>query len=371
MPLFDSFVWRSWTGFGLAVVIALVIVVLIVATVALAARVVARRRPGVYATLGPLRRRLRLLLALIALWVAVALTFPLRDWMPVLDQLLRILVIAAGAWVVAAGVTLAFERTTGRYDISAADNRVARRMRTQLLILKRLALVVIGVVAIGSILLTFDGAEAVGASLLASAGLASVVAGLAAQSTLANLFAGMQLAFSDAIRVDDVVIVEGEFGRIEEITLTYVVVRIWDQRRMVLPSTYFTTTPFQNWTRTTADLMGPVVLDLDWRVDVEGLRAELDRVLAETPLWNGAVSNIQIVDATGGMVRARALISAADSGQLWDLQVLVREKLVAWVRDHAPEAMPVQRLEEAAPVLVRPLRETEPEPSGEAQPESE
>lgn len=371
MPLFDSFVWRSWTGFGLAVIIALGVVVIVIAAVALAARLVARRRPGVYATLGPLRRRLRILLALIALWVAVALTLPERDWMPVLDQLFTILVIAAGAWVVAAGVTLLFERTAGRYDITASDNRVARRMRTQLLILKRLALVVIGVVAIGSMLLTFDGAEAIGASVLASAGLASVVAGLAAQSTLANLFAGMQLAFSDAIRVDDVVIVEGEYGRIEEITLTYVVVRIWDQRRMVLPSTYFTTTPFQNWTRTTADLMGPVVLDLDWRVDVEGLRGELDRVLDETDLWNGAVKNVQIVDATGGMVRARVLVSAADSGTLWDLQVLVREKLVAWVRDHGPEALPVQRFEQAAPVTGSTPRETQPEPSGEAQPESE
>jgi len=347
MPLLDSFVWRSWAGFGLAVLIALTIVILIIAIVSTAAKLVARRRPGIYATLSALRHRLRILLALISLWVAVALTLPERDWMPVLNQLFLIAVIAAGAWVVAAGVTLLFERTARRYDVSASDNRVARRMRTQLLILKRLALVVIGVIAIGSILLTFDGAQAVGASLLASAGLASVVAGLAAQSTLANLFAGMQLAFSDAIRVDDVVIVEEEYGRIEEITLTYVVVRIWDQRRMVLPSTYFTTTPFQNWTRTTADLMGSVMLDLDWRVDVDGMRAELERVLGDTTLWNGAASNVQITDATGGMVRARVLISAANSSDLWDLQVLVREKLVAWVRDHAPEALPLRRYVQA------------------------
>ena len=371
MPLIDSFVWRSWIGFALAVVIALAVVTALVAIVGVAAKLVARRRPGVYATLGPLRRRLRILLALIALWVAVALTLPERDWMPVLDQLFRIALIATGAWVVAAGVSLLFERTAHRHDVSAADNRVARRMRTQLLILKRLALVIIGVVAIGSILLTFDGAQAVGASLLASAGLVSVVAGLAAQSTLANVFAGMQLVFSDAIRVDDVVLVEGEYGRIEEITLTYVVVRIWDQRRMVLPSTYFTTTPFQNWTRTTADLLGPVALDLDWRIDVDGMRRELDRVLAETPLWNGAVSNVQITDATGGMVRARVLVSAENSSDLWDLQVLVREKLVAWVRDHAPAALPVQRYEEAADPPARPPRPTAPEPSGEAQPESE
>lgn len=341
------FDWTSWAGLGIAVAIALALVVAIVAAVALAVRLVARRRPGVYATLGSLRRRFRILLAIIAVWIAVALTLPEPEWRPAVDQVFLVAALAAGGWVAAAVVTLLFERTTRRYDITVADNRVARRMQTQLTILKRLGLVVVGIVTVGAILLTFPGAQAVGTSLLASAGLASVVAGLAAQSTLANVFAGMQLAFSDAIRVDDVVVVEGEFGRIEEITLTYVVVRVWDQRRLVLPSTYFTTTPFQNWTRTTADLLGTVSLDLDWRVPIEDVRAELDRVLAQTPLYNGSASNVQVTDATGGLVRVRVLVSASNSSDMWDLQVLVRERLVDFVRREHPEALPVQRVEVA------------------------
>lgn len=337
--------WTSWTGLGIAVAIALGIVVVLVAVMALIVRVVARRRPGVYATLGSLRRRMRILLGLIAVWIAVALTLPEPEWRPAVDQVFLVSTLAAGGWAVAAIVTLLFARAERRYDISVADNRVARRMRTQLLILKRLGLVVVGIVTIGAILLTFPGAQAIGTSLLASAGLASVVAGLAAQSTLANVFAGMQLAFSDAIRVDDVVVVEGEFGRIEEITLTYVVVRVWDQRRLVLPSTYFTTTPFQNWTRTTADLLGTVSLDLDWRVPIEDVRAELDRVLAETPLFNGAASNVQVTDATGGLVRVRLLMSASNSSDMWDLQVLVRERIVDFVRREHAQALPVQRVE--------------------------
>jgi small-conductance mechanosensitive channel len=204
--------------------------------------------------------------------------------------------------------------------------------------------VVVVVFAVAAALLSFPGAQAAGASLLASAGLASVIAGLAAQSTLSNVFAGMQLAFSDAIRIDDVVIVEDEFGRVEEITLTYVVVKLWDQRRMVLPSTYFTTTPFENWTRQTSDLIGAIMLDLDWRLDVDALRAELDRILADAPLWDGRVANVAVTDATGGRIEVRVLVSARDAPTLWDLRVLVRERLVAWVRTEAPEALPGQRV---------------------------
>ena len=176
-------------------------------------------------------------------------------------------VIVVVAWFVGALAIFFEDLGLARYRIDTADNRIARRVRTQVLILRRLTLVVVVVIAAGAILLGFPGVEAVGASVLASAGLVSVVAGLAAQSTLANVFAGIQLAFSDAIRIDDVVVVEGQWGLIEEITLSYVVVHIWDDRRLVLPSTYFTTTPFENWTRRNSELLGAVELDLDWRVD--------------------------------------------------------------------------------------------------------
>ena len=172
-----------------------------------------------------------------------------------------------------------------------------------------------------------------------------MVAALAAQSTLANLFAGLQVAFSDAIRLDDVVIVEQEWGWIEEITLSYVVVRLWDDRRMVLPSTYFTSTPFQNWTRRNSELLGAVELDVDWRVDVDAMRAELERVLTGTDLWDERSHVLQVTDAVGGLVRVRVLVSAVDAGTLFDLRCLVRERLVAWLQTQDEAGLPRQRME--------------------------
>lgn len=356
MPDIDTFTWQSWTGLAIAVAIALGIVILVTGMLALVARIASRKWAGAYATFGPPRRRLRILLGLIGTWIAISLTLPPdvveAGWRPAINQTFRILVILAAAWFITSIVQLMFERVLRRYDVTVDDNRVARRMQTQLRLIRRVVVVVIGLLAVAAALLTFPGAQAAGASLLASAGLASVIAGLAAQSTLANVFAGMQLAFSDAIRLDDVVVVEGEFGRVEEITLTYVVVRIWDQRRLVLPSTYFTTTPFANWTRSASELMGTVELDVDWRIDVDAMRAELTRIVTASPLWDERVASIAVTSAIGGYVRVRPLVSARNSSELWDLQILVREKLVDWVRREAPEALPTQRVElgEAAPV---------------------
>ena len=349
MPDIDTFTWQSWPGLAIAVAIALGIVILVTGMLALAARIASRKWAGAYATFGPPRRRLRILLALIGTWIAFSLTLPPdvveAGWRPAINQTFRILVILAAAWFITAIVQLMFERVLRRYDVTVDDNRVARRMQTQLRLIRRVVVVVIGLLAVAAALLTFPGAQAAGASLLASAGLASVIAGLAAQSTLANVFAGMQLAFSDAIRLDDVVVVEGEFGRVEEITLTYVVVRIWDQRRLVLPSTYVTTTPFANWTRSASELMGTVELDVDWRIDVDAMRAELTRIVEASPLWDERVASIAVTSAVGGYVRVRPLVSARNSSDLWDLQILVREKLVDWVRREAPEALPTQRVE--------------------------
>jgi small-conductance mechanosensitive channel len=344
LEFFDSFVWRSWLGLAAASLIAIVAVVIAVGVIMLIVRAVARHRPGIYAALAPIRRRFRLLLALAALWIAVDATLPMRDWLGTIDHAFLIAIIAVSAWLLMGVITLAINRALVRYPIDVPDNRVARRVRTQMLIVRRLAMVVIGVIAAGSILLTFPGAQAAGASLLASAGLVSVVAGLAAQTALANVFAGMQLAFSDAIRVDDVVIADGEWGRIEEITLTYVVVSIWDQRRLVLPSTYFTTTPFQNWTRKGSELLGAVELDLDWRVSPSAMRDQLTSVVEATQLWDGRVANVQVTDATGGHIRVRLLVSAADAGSLWDLRCLVREEMVEWMQKKSPAALPRNRV---------------------------
>jgi small-conductance mechanosensitive channel len=256
----------------------------------------------------------------------------------------KVAVIAAGGWLLVSVMNLLLGRALVRYPLDVPDNRVARRVRTQVQVLRRVLTAVIVIVTIGAILLTLPGAEALGASVLASAGLVSVVAGIAAQSALANVFAGMQLAFSDAIRVDDVVIADGEWGRIEEITLTYIVVSIWDQRRLVLPSTYFTTTPFQNWTRNATELLGEVNFDLDWRVSIDQMRTQLKKIVAETELWDGRTANIQVVDTTGGYVRVRVLVSAADSGAQWDLRTHVREEMVDWLQAKNPAALPRQRV---------------------------
>lgn len=339
-----DFDWRSWPGFALAVAIALVAVVLVVAVLWLVVRLVARLRPEIAEGISRPRRRLRVMLALAALQVAVQVAWPHPPSLGAVRQALLIASIAAAAWLLTAVIALFVVRALSRFRIDVADNRVARRVHTQVNILKRLGMVVVWVLAVGAILLTFPGAQAAGASVLASAGLVSVVAGLAAQSTLSNVFAGMQLAFSGAIRVDDVVIAEGEWGRIEEITLTYVVVRIWDDRRLVLPSTHFTTTPFQNWTRHSSDLLGSVELDLDWRVSPAQMREELDRILDGQPLWNGKVKVLQVTDAVGGFVRIRVLVSADDAGRLFDLRCIVRERMVEWMHTVDPGALPRQRV---------------------------
>jgi small-conductance mechanosensitive channel len=256
-------------------------------------------------------------------------------------------IVAAGAWVFAALLLVFEDVALVRYRTDVPDNLHARRVRTQVVMVRQVTVAAIVVLALGVALMTFPAVRAVGASLLASAGIVGVVAALAAQSTLANLFAGMQLAFSDQVRLDDVVVVNGEWGKIEEITLSHVVVRLWDDRRMILPSSYFTSTPYEHWTHRAAAVLGTVELDMDWTVPVPEVREELRRLLEETDLWDGRTSVLQVTDAVGGMIRLRALVSAANAGELWDLRCLVREHLVAWVRDHQPVALPRMRAEVA------------------------
>ncbi|MGI8459725.1 MAG: mechanosensitive ion channel family protein [Propionibacteriaceae bacterium] len=268
------------------------------------------------------------------------------SWWDGIQLAVRLAAIGTGAWLLAAVLLFFEDLGLRRYRTDVADNRTARRLRTQVLVIRRLTVALVVLIALGAALLSFPGVKAVGASLLASAGLISVVAAVAAQSTLANLFAGVQLAFSDAIRIDDVVVVEQLWGRIEEITLSYVVVHIWDDRRLVLPSTYFTSQPFENWTRRSSELVGAVEIDLDWRVDLEALRERLAEIVAVTPLWDGRKQVVQVTDAVGGLVRVRAVMTAVDAPTLFDLRCHVREHLIVWAREHADAtAVPRQRVE--------------------------
>lgn len=266
-------------------------------------------------------------------------------WRRALLHLLVLGVIAAVAWLVASLLLAMEDAALARFRTDVPDNRQARRIKTQIVMLRRVTIAVIVVLTVAVMLMTFPSVRGVGTSMLASAGVIGVVAALAAQSVLGNMLAGIQLAFSDAVRLDDVVVVEGEWGRIEELTLSYVVVQIWDDRRLILPTSHFTTKPFENWTRTRAAVLGTAEFDVDWAVPVQQMREELRRVVEASDLWDGRVCVLQVTEATGGMVRVRALVSANDAPGLWDLRCLVREHLVAWIREQRPTALPRMRAE--------------------------
>jgi len=338
----------DWDRLSVGVVTALLGALAVIVVVRVVVLLAARRWPSLRRLVHAARVPFRVLVVLLALNPALAV---LRRhggdsaWMGGAAVVARVLTIVAVGWFLTTCALFVEDAGLRRYRTDTADNRVARRMRTQTLIIRRLTVSAGVVLTLGAVLFSFSQVRVVGASLLASAGVIGVVAGIAAQSLLANLFAGIQLAFNDAIRLDDAVIVEAEWGWVEEITLSYVVVRLWDDRRLVLPSTYFTTTPFQNWTRQHSELLGSVELDLDWHVDTAEMRRQLDLALERTDLWDGRVKVLQVTDAVGGWVRVRLLVTAKDAPTLFDLRCHVREHMVAWVRDHDGAGMPRQRVE--------------------------
>ncbi|MFI7447417.1 mechanosensitive ion channel family protein [Nonomuraea sp. NPDC049714] len=231
-------------------------------------------------------------------------------------------------------------------QVEGERNRRARRIMTQIGLVRRVATAVVIVVAFGVMLFSFPQVQALGAGLLASAGIAGAIIGIAAQPTLGNMVAGLQLAFSDALRLDDVVVVEEEWGRIEELTLTYVVLRLWDERRLVLPVSYFTQNPFENWTRHGSRVIAAVYLRVDWAVPVDKLREELYRFIQGNPLWDQKDWTLQVTDVLpNGLVELRGLMSAADSASAWDLKCDVREHLVTYIRENYPDALPRFRIE--------------------------
>ena len=265
-----------------------------------------------------------------------------------IEHALHIIFILCMSWLLVAAVYAVEDILMRRYDMTAADNLRARRVRTQMSVMRRLALAFIGLLALGLILYTFNHTRLwqYGAGLLASAGLASLALAAAAKSTVSNLLAGIQIAFTEPIRLDDVVIVEGQWGRIEEITAAYVVVCIWNLQRLIVPLSYFIDHPFQNWTRTSANLMGNFYIYADYTCPVEPLREELTRVLQSTPWWDGKVNVLQVTDLFQQTMQIRALMSAADSGTLWNLRCFVREKMIDFLQKNYPHCLPKQRLSE-------------------------
>lgn len=280
---------------------------------------------------------------------------PVPAWLEtVLRRGIGLLLIAAVAWFLIATLNVLEAVLTYRYSTATSVTLAARRVQTQVQVLRRIAVILIVVLAIAAMLMTFPSIRHVGESLFASAGLAAVVAGLAARTMLSNLLAGVQIALTQPIRLEDVVIVEGEWGWIEEITTTFVVVRIWDLRRLILPISYFIEKPFQNWTRKSADLLGTVFIHADYSVPIEEVRQELHRILSSTELWDGKVWNLQVTNANDRTLELRALMSASDGGRAWDLRCLVREKLVQFLQQHYPESLPKTRAELTGAVSARP-----------------
>jgi small-conductance mechanosensitive channel len=257
----------------------------------------------------------------------------------------RILTIAVGGWfaigVVRGGIAYALDK----YDISQADNLEARRMLTQIRLLGRVAGWAIALATAAGMLMAIPGIRNIGVSLFASAGIAGLAVGLAARPVLSNMLAGIQIALTQPIRIDDVVIVEGEWGRVEEINLTFVVVRIWDLRRLVLPISYFIERPFQNWTRTSARIVGSVFIHADFTLPIDDVRAEFGRALRASKHWDGDVEVVQVTDSTDRTMEIRLLMSAENSGIAWDLRCEIREHMIAYLQREHADALPKVRLE--------------------------
>ncbi len=279
--------------------------------------------------------------------LAILLTVPLLPIRPqVLGPVQHVLglgLIASIALVVILLADVFTDMISHRHAIDVADNLAARSIRTQAQVLRRIFVMLVVLITLGIMLMTFPAIRALGTSLLASAGLAGIVLGMAMRPTLASLIAGIQIALTQPIRIDDVVIVEGEWGWIEEIRATYVVVRIWDLRRMVLPLSYFIEHPFQNWTRVTADLLGTVFLYVDYTIPVDAVRQELHRILEASGIWDGKTWGLQVTNTDKDVVELRALMSAPNGPSAWDLRCHVREKMIHYLQERYPESLPKAR----------------------------
>ena len=332
-------------SFGLAALVALGIAIVLLFSLWLSVKILRKKYVWLASAYEDIRPRIRFFVLTLALLISLSVVDLGHGtaWVLV-TQVLTVLLILSGGFLVQASVNFAVLRVIDRFDAGDQTNAETRRISTQLRLIRRLANVTIGVLAVGFALFTFPEVQAVGAGVLASAGVLGVVGGLAAQSVLGNLFAGIQLAFSNAIRVGDVVVVDEEWGTVGEITLSYVVIYIWDERRLIVPSTHFTSKSFEMWTRQSSKLLGTVFMDVDWRVPLDAMREEFQSFLATNPLYDGRASGVSVTGAVGGYVQVRFLISADDSSNQWDLRCEVREHMVTWLQEHHPMALPVTRV---------------------------
>ncbi|MEY9121864.1 mechanosensitive ion channel family protein [Bradyrhizobium yuanmingense] len=289
-------------------------------------------------TAGP--AQMALCLAAVAMVLPLA---PLDDTIRTpLTRLFVVAFIALIGWISIRIVDMSAARYLQNFR-DVTEIFVARKHVTQVRVFKRVTDTIIVIITVSAALMTFDSVKQYGVSLFASAGAAGIIVGLAARPLLSNLIAGLQIAITQPIRIEDAVIIENEWGWIEDIASTYVVIRLWDWRRMVVPLSYFIEKPFQNWTRDTASLIGVVALHVDYRADVPRIRRWLEEAVKQSKLWDGEVVNLQVIDADSRTIELRALVSARNAPQSWDLRCEIREKLIAFIRDEMPEALPRDR----------------------------
>jgi small-conductance mechanosensitive channel len=329
------FVATLAVGFGLAAMTISVLNRLAARTKSTVDDSIARHSAGPLKLMVPL---LTLDIVMPSLAIPPAINDPIR-------HVIGLLLIFGVAWLTIRLSMVVEDVLVEKFRLDVKDNLKARQIRTQFAVFRRLLTFVVTVIALGVALTTFDWARAIGASLLASAGIVGLAGSLAARPTIENLVAGLQIALTEPIRLEDVVIAENQWGWIEEINTTYVVVRIWDLRRLILPISYFIKTPFENWTRQSADLLAYVYLNFDYRMPIEPLREEFKRILEASPRWNRKVCGVQVTDATEHTVQVRALASAADSSLAWDLRCEVRETLLDFAQRNYPQFLPRVRTE--------------------------
>jgi small-conductance mechanosensitive channel len=270
------------------------------------------------------------------------LSINFTEWLLLITESL---IIASFTIVAIRLVYFAQDIVNRNFDVDRPDNIKERQVITQVSFIRKIIVFIIVMIGLSLFLLQFDGVRKYGATLLTSAGVAGIIIGLAAQKTIGNLLAGIQIAFTQPIKIGDAVFVEKEWGWIEEINLTYVVVKIWDRRRLVLPITYFTEQTFQNWTRNSADILGSVFLFTDYTIPIDELRKEFESILEKTELWNRNAQILQVTDCTEKTMQIRLLMSANDSPTSWDLRCLIREKMLVFIQQKYPDALPKTRLE--------------------------
>lgn len=333
----------SWN----ALIVALCVVIGVVVSVFIYRRLKKiARKEGQIKTWTPLIKRISYPLASLIILSSISFVYPLSaqdlpfNTRIVQSVLFNILI----TWLLIVAIQSIKVFVLSKYDFTSKDNLKARKIHTQLIVIERMLTVLVLIFAFGIMLLLFPKIRQVGVSLLASAGIAGIIIGFAAQKSIALFLAGFQIAFTQPIRLDDVVIVEGEWGWIEEITLTYVVVRIWDKRRLIVPITYFIEKPFQNWTRTSAEILGTVFIYVDYGFPVNAMREELTKILDSADEWDRKVNVLQVTGLTEKTMEIRALMSASDSPSAWDLRVKVREKLIDFVQREYPQYLAQARI---------------------------